>query len=76
MIDTALADWLLDSDPVLRWQVEKDLLNLPEEVWGATRARVATEGFGAQLLALQDSDGQWAGGAFFPSGFDFEGPEA
>ena len=48
----------------------------PPEVWEATRARVATEGFGARLLALQDPDGQWAGGAFFPGGFDFHGPEA
>ena len=48
----------------------------PPEVWEATRARVATEGFGARLLALQDPDGQWAGGAFFPEGFDFHGPEA
>jgi hypothetical protein len=28
------------------------------------------------LLALQDPDGQWAGGAFFPGDFDFHGPEA
>ena len=45
-------------------------------MWAATRARVATEGFGARLLALQDPDGQWAGGAFFPGDFDFDGPEA
>ena len=45
-------------------------------MWEATRARVATEGFGARLLALQDPDGQWAGGAFFPKDFDFHGPEA
>lgn len=64
-------DWLLDSDPALRWQVERDLLHLPDDVWQATRARVATEGFGARLLALQDPDGQWAGGAFFPADFDF-----
>lgn len=76
MLDPALANWLLDSDPALRWQVERDLLGVPDEVWAATRARVATEGFGARLLGLQDADGQWAGGAFFPSGFDFEGPEA
>ncbi|PSL56142.1 hypothetical protein B0I31_104433 [Saccharothrix carnea] len=68
--------WLLDSDPALRWQVERDLLHAPPEVWEATRAKVATEGFGARLLALQDPDGQWAGGAFFPAGFDFHGPEA
>ena len=60
---------LRDSDPALRWQVERDLLGEPPEVWEATRARVATEGFGARLLALQDPDGQWAGGAFFPAGF-------
>lgn len=76
MADDALTTWLLDSDPALRWQVERDLLHAPEQVWSATRARVATEGFGAQLLALQDPDGQWAGGAFFPGGFDFDGPEA
>jgi hypothetical protein len=71
MPDRGLVDWLLDSDPALRWQVERDLLGAPPEVWQATRARVATEGFGARLLAHQDPDGQWAGGAFFPQGFDF-----
>lgn len=75
-VDAKLLDWMLDTDPALRWQVERDLAGAPPEVWQATRARVATEGFGAQLLALQDPDGQWAGGAFFPAGFDFEGPEA
>ncbi|HEX7826767.1 MAG TPA: squalene cyclase, partial [Mycobacterium sp.] len=69
-------EWLLDSDPALRWQVERDVAQEPAEVWEATRARVATEGFGERLVALQDSDGQWAGGAFFPADFDFEGPEA
>jgi len=28
---------------------------------------VANEGWGARLLALGDEDGQWAGGACFPS---------
>ncbi len=74
MADPTLMDWLLDSDPALRWQVERDLPHAPEEVWTATRARVATEGFGARLLALQDPDGQWAGGAFFP-GKGFQMPE-
>lgn len=60
-------DWLTQSDPALRWQVERDLAGAPPEVWQATRARIATEGFGARLLALQGDDGQWAGGAFFPS---------
>lgn len=76
MPSEALIPWLLDSDPALRWQVERDLVGEPPAVWEATRARIATEGFGHRLLALQDSDGQWAGGAFFPSDFDFDGPEA
>jgi hypothetical protein len=71
-----LIAWLLDSDPTLRWQVERDLVREPPKVWQATRARVASEGHGARLLACQDPDGQWAGGAFFPADFDFEGPEA
>ncbi len=75
-VDATLLNWMLDTDPALRWQVERDLAGAPEEVWRATRARVATEGFGARLLALQDPDGQWAGGAYFPKDFDFDGPEA
>lgn len=66
--------WLRDSDPALRWQVERDLAGEPPAVWEATRAKIATEGFGARLLAQQDPDGQWAGGAFFPA--DSRGSEA
>jgi len=66
-MEPALLTWLLDTDPALRWQVERDLAGAPPEVWRATRARVATEGFGARLLAHQDPDGQWAGGAYFPA---------
>lgn len=33
------------------------------------RASVEHEGWGATLLACQDEDGQWAGGAFVPAGF-------
>ena len=60
-------DWLLDSDPAIRWQVLRDLVRAPAEVVAAERARVATEGWGGRLLALQGEDGQWAGGACFPA---------
>lgn len=60
-------DWLLDSDPAIRWQVLRDLVDAPAHVVAAERARVATEGWGARLLALQGDDGQWAGGACFPA---------
>jgi len=63
--------WLLDSDPSIRWQVMRDLLDVPESDWTVERAKVETEGWGARLLSCEDEDGQWAGGAFLPGGFDF-----
>jgi hypothetical protein len=56
--------WLLDSDPSIRWQVMRDLTDAPAEEVAAERARVATEGVGAQLLALQGTDGRWGGAAW------------
>ena len=79
MTDTGpVIDWLLDpvhSDPSIRWQVMRDLLEAPRARWEAERAKVETEGWGARLLALEDEDGQWAGGAYFPADFDSDGPE-
>jgi hypothetical protein len=57
-----LIRWLLDSDPSIRWQVMKDLLDEPPEVVAAERSRVAVEGWGAELLARQSPDGSWPGG--------------
>jgi len=63
---TVPIDWLLDSDPAIRWQVMRDLTDTPADVVAAERARVTTEGWGARLLAARDPDGQWMGGACFP----------
>jgi hypothetical protein len=67
----SVTEWLLGSDPSVRWQVMRDLLETPEPEWEAERAKVETEGWGARLLSYEDEDGQWAGGSFFPRGFDF-----
>ena len=56
--------WLLDSDPSIRWQVMRDLTDAPAHEVAAERARVATEGWGARLLALQGADGRWDGAAW------------
>ncbi len=56
--------WLLDSDSSIRWQVMRDLIDAPADEVAAERARVATEGFGARLLALQAADGRWGGAAW------------
>jgi hypothetical protein len=63
----AVLDWLLEGDPAIRWQALRDLADAPPEVVAAERARVATEGWGARLLALQGADGLWEGGALFPA---------
>lgn len=73
-ISDAVTSWLLDADPAIRWQVQRDVLDTAPAQWQSTRARVAREGFGAALLAEQDPEGTWAGGAFFPAGF-FDSPE-
>jgi hypothetical protein len=66
-----ILEWLLDSDPAIRWQVLRDLADAPAEEVAEERARVAHEGWGARLLALQGEDGQWAGGACFPGKFEW-----
>lgn len=57
--ETPVIAWLLDSDPSIRWQVKRDLTGQPDEIVAAERSRVATEGWGAKLLALQGPDGYW-----------------
>jgi hypothetical protein len=59
-----VTQWLLDSDPSIRWQVMQDLIGASAEDVAAERVRVATEGAGARLLALQGTDGRWGGAAW------------
>ena len=58
--------WLLDSDPSIRWQVMRDLTDASDDEVAAERARVATEGCGRALLALQAPDGRWGGARVEP----------
>jgi hypothetical protein len=67
--DSPVIQWLLDSDPSIRWQTMRDLIRAPADEIASERARVATEGAGARLLALQGSDGRW-GGAAWNRGWD------
>jgi hypothetical protein len=60
----SVLEWLLDSDPSIRWQVMRDLIDAPPDEVAAERARVATEGAGARLLSLQGADSAWAGAAW------------
>ena len=53
--------WLLESDPAIRWQVMRELTGEAPSAIAAERSRVATEGWGAKLLALQSPAGNWGG---------------
>ncbi len=59
-------EWLLAGDPAIRWQALRDLADAPPEVVAGERAKVATEGWGAELLARQSADGQWGGDKSIP----------
>jgi hypothetical protein len=61
-IDPNVLDWLLAGDPVIRWQVKRDLLDAPEAEWRAERERVPETGWGAAFLSHQLPDGSWPRG--------------
>lgn len=58
--------WLLAGDPAVRWQTQRDLLELPKATWQNTRKKVATDGWGRQLLDFQDPEGTWDKGLYTP----------
>src|SRR5690349_16760347 len=64
--EEVVIQWLLDSDPSIRWQVMRDLTGAPAEVVAAERSRVASEGWGLTLLERQRPDGQWGDGVVHP----------
>jgi hypothetical protein len=59
----SVMNWLLDSDPSIRWQVMRDLMDESHEVVAAERSRVASEGWGSHLLDSQGPHGEWGDGA-------------
>jgi hypothetical protein len=52
-------DWLLDSDPAIRWHVMRDLTDASSAAIAAERARIPRVGIGAEILARQGPDGSW-----------------
>jgi hypothetical protein len=54
-----IIDWLLNSDPAIRWQTMRDLAGASPQAIAAERARVAREGVGAEILSRQGADGAW-----------------
>ena len=58
--------WLLAGDPAIRWQALRDLAGANESLVQRERAKVARQGWGARLLARQDSNGRWGRGLYSP----------
>ena len=63
-VDQGPLAWLLDGDPSVAWQAQRDLVG--DDGWQRPRARVTSEGWGRRLLELQDPDGKWASGLYTP----------
>lgn len=55
--------WLLDGDVAVAHQTTRDLLHREDP---SLRARIATEGHGAALLAARRKDGHWGMGFYQP----------
>ncbi len=69
-----VVEWLMDSDPAIRWQVMSDLTGESPDLVAAERARVGREGWGARLLEIQDPQGTWDGGTYRPGWVDDSKP--
>jgi hypothetical protein len=63
---TEVVDWLLEGDPAIRWQVQRDLLSARKASWQGEQQRVAEEGWGARLLGERARDRRWGGGLYTP----------
>lgn len=67
-------EYLMSGDPAIRWQVMRDLTDAAPDAVAAERAKVATEGWGARMLAEQGDDGRWDGGTYRPGWVDEDRP--
>jgi len=60
--------WLLEGDPAIRWQTLRDLVGSNDREIARERSRIASDGWGARLLARQNRSGKWGGGKSPDSG--------
>jgi len=59
-------DWLLGSDPSIRYQTHRDLINSNDNNLEKERLRILNEGWGKKLLDLQDDNGTWSNALYSP----------
>ena len=63
----SVIDWLMDGDPVIRWQTMRDLIGEREEAWQAERQHTVQDGWGARFLEQLRQDGTWPVGRWTDS---------
>lgn len=51
--------WLLEGDVSIAYQVKRDLLEAGTSELSTLQSRIATQGWGRQLLKARRSDGHW-----------------
>lgn len=64
--DDSVLRWLLDGDPVIRWQTHRDLLDAGERTVAREQRAMLHAGWTAKLLSVQEPSGQWGGGLYTP----------
>jgi hypothetical protein len=58
----SVIDWLMEGDPVIRWQTMRDLAGASEAEWQAERRITLEGGWGARFLECLLPDGTWPTG--------------
>jgi hypothetical protein len=66
MIEDSILQWLLQGDPAIRWQTQRDLTGASNKKVLQEQELVAKKGWGARLLSLQEPSGGWGGGIYSP----------
>jgi len=66
IIKNNIIQWLMEGDPAVRWQTQRDLLSESPEVYEKERALTSTSGWVSRFLELQDPEGTWGGGLYSP----------
>lgn len=61
-----IINWLMEGDPCVRWQVQRDLLGETSSTYTRTRKMIEEKGWGKKLLSHQDETGTWGGGYYSP----------
>lgn len=63
MNNQQLIDWLLEGDVSIQYQTHRDLLDKER---ADLQDRILKEGWGAQFMSMQKSDGHWGQKFYFP----------